>query len=251
MKYFVSENSIVRNIWGKADTVLFIFAGAAAEFALNKAVDWLYFTGNLPADPLARLFSTVEYSKKILFSKYDDALWAIDKITAIHKGVETARGMEIPQWAYRDVLYLLIDYSVRSFELLERKLTDNEKGELYDVFYRLGKRMQIQDLPQSYNGWIVTRENHLKENLVCSNFTIDLYRQYRKHLGTGRYLLLKQVQMLLVPNQVFKLLNFNSLQWLRPALWLYKLAKQLKFDWLLKEAILPPKYKLQIKDLDN
>ncbi|WP_295770242.1 oxygenase MpaB family protein [uncultured Mucilaginibacter sp.] len=251
MKYFVSEDSIVRSIWGKADTVLFIFAGAAAEFALNKAVDWLYFTGNLPADPLARLFSTVEYSKKILFSKYDDALWAIDKITAIHKGVETARGMEIPQWAYRDVLYLLIDYSVRSFELLERKLTDNEKRELYDVFYRLGKRMQIQDLPQSYSEWIVMRENHLKENLVCSTFTIDLYRQYRKHLGTGRYLLLKQVQMLLVPNQVFKLLNFNSLQWLGPVLGLYKLAKQLKLDWLLKEAILPPKYKLQIKGLDN
>ncbi|MEJ7663471.1 MAG: hypothetical protein WKG07_29945 [Hymenobacter sp.] len=40
--------------------VLFIFAGAAAEFALNKAVDWLYFTGRLPADPLGRLFSTVD-----------------------------------------------------------------------------------------------------------------------------------------------------------------------------------------------
>ena len=49
MDYFVSKNSVVRTIWGKADTVLFIFAGAAAEFALNKAVDWLYFTGRLPA----------------------------------------------------------------------------------------------------------------------------------------------------------------------------------------------------------
>ena len=53
MKLFVAKNSIVRQIWGKSDTVLFIFAGAAAEFALNKAVDWLYFTGRLPADPLA------------------------------------------------------------------------------------------------------------------------------------------------------------------------------------------------------
>ena len=42
---------------GKGDTILFIFAGAgAAEFALNKAVDWLYFTGKLPTDPLGRLF---------------------------------------------------------------------------------------------------------------------------------------------------------------------------------------------------
>ncbi len=52
MAYFVEEKSIVRKIWGNADTILFIFAGAAPEFALNKAVDWLYFTGRLPSDPL-------------------------------------------------------------------------------------------------------------------------------------------------------------------------------------------------------
>ena len=45
MRYFVEPNSIVRRIWGKGDTILFIFAGASAEFALNKAVDWLYYTG--------------------------------------------------------------------------------------------------------------------------------------------------------------------------------------------------------------
>ena len=53
MELFVEENSVVRKIWGKSDTVLFIFSGASAEFALNKAVDWLYFTGKLPSDPLA------------------------------------------------------------------------------------------------------------------------------------------------------------------------------------------------------
>src|SRR5882757_1052005 len=128
---FVSEDSIVRKIWGKADTVLFIFAGAAAEFALNKAVDWLYYTGRLPADPLGRLFSTVAYSQQIIFSEKESALRAIDQITAIHKGVEKNRGAQIPDWAYRDVLFLLIDYSIRSFELLERKLTVTEKGEIF------------------------------------------------------------------------------------------------------------------------
>ena len=62
--YFVPESSIVRTIWGKSDTILFIFAGSAAEFALNKAVDWLYYTGKLPADPLGRLFSTVAYARQ-------------------------------------------------------------------------------------------------------------------------------------------------------------------------------------------
>ncbi|MFN5477681.1 MAG: hypothetical protein ACK484_13915 [Sphingobacteriales bacterium] len=63
MKTFTPQDSIVRRIWGKSDTVLFIFAGAAAEFALNKAVDWLYFTGKLPSDPIGRLFSTVSMPK--------------------------------------------------------------------------------------------------------------------------------------------------------------------------------------------
>src|SRR6187401_1779149 len=101
MQYFVEKNSIVRTIWGKADTVLFIFAGSAAEFALNKAVDWLYFTGKLPADPLGRLFSTVGYARAIVFAKQSDALKAIDKIAAIHSTVENARGATIPDWAYR------------------------------------------------------------------------------------------------------------------------------------------------------
>jgi hypothetical protein len=82
MKYFVNEGSIVRKIWGKADTILFIFAGSAVEFALNKAVDWLYFTGRLPADPLGRLFSTITYARQIIFSEEDAALASIYKITA-------------------------------------------------------------------------------------------------------------------------------------------------------------------------
>src|SRR5437879_2784912 len=122
MEYFVEKGSIVRQIWGKGDTILFIFAGASAEFALNKAVDWLYFTGRLPADPLGRLFSTVSYARQIVFEEKDAALRAIDKIAAIHTDVETTRGATIPDWAYRDVLFMLIHYSIASFELLERKL---------------------------------------------------------------------------------------------------------------------------------
>ena len=126
MEYFVDEKSVVRKIWGKGDTVLFIFAGSAAEFALNKAVDWLYFTGNLPADPLKRLFSTISYARQIVFSEKKAALTAIDKITAIHCAVESSRGATIPAWAYRDVLFMLIHYSIASLELMERKLTMDE-----------------------------------------------------------------------------------------------------------------------------
>ena len=80
MKYFVDQNSIVRYIWQKTDLVLFIFAGSAAEFALNKAVDWLFFTGKLPNDPLGRFFSTVGYSQKIIFQEI-----VIGVIMAVHE----------------------------------------------------------------------------------------------------------------------------------------------------------------------
>jgi hypothetical protein len=190
MDYYVDKHSVVREIWGKGDTILFIFAGAAAEFALNKAVDWLYFTGRLPSDPLGRLFSTVTYSRKIIFSERDAALKVIDKMRDIHSGVEKSRGIPIPDWAYRDVLFMLIHYSVASFELLERKLTDPEKEEIFQVFNRVGTRMGLSGLPLDYPGWSIMRQEHLQENLLKSDFTVDLYRQYKKHLGKMRYRLL-------------------------------------------------------------
>src|ERR1700760_156189 len=183
MKYFVDEHSIVRKIWGKGDTVLFIFAGAAAEFALNKAVDWLYYTGRLPADPLGRLFSTVRYAQEIVFAPYEDALAAIDRIAAIHHGVEESRGMRIPDSAYLDVLFMLIDYSIRSFELLERRLSKKERQEVWRVFYRVGKRMGLEGLPHNYDAWVLQRAEYLETNLVLSPFAIDLYSQYRRQLG--------------------------------------------------------------------
>jgi hypothetical protein len=250
MNYFVDKNSIVRKIWGKGDTVLFIFAGASAEFALNKAVDWLYFTGKLPADPLKRLFSTITYARQIIFSKKEEALKAIDKITAIHSAVEANRGATIPGWAYRDVLFMLIHYSIASFELLERKLTEQEKDDLYIVFLQLGQRMNLKELPKNYNDWLTVRDQHLQDDLEKSHFTIDLYKQYKKHLGIIRYKILLQSQILVVPSRVNKLLQLGNISLLTPLLVLYKFSRKIKLDGLLKSIILPSEYKEQIKSLD-
>jgi len=250
MEHFVKPDSIVREIWGKSDTVLFIFAGASAEFALNKAVDWLYFTGRLPADPLGRLFSTVAYARMIIFADHDAAIKAIDQITAIHHQVEENRGAKIPDWAYRDVLFLLIDYSIRSFEALERKLTDWEKGEVFDVFYRVGNRMGIAGLPKTYPEWLAVRGEHLQQNLRYSKFTADLYLQYKKHLGLIRYMLLIQVQLLIVPEKVKQLLNIRQPIYIKPILAAYKLTRLIGIDRILKAAMLPAEYKAQILELD-
>lgn len=250
MKYFVERESVVRQIWGKSDTVLFIFAGAAAEFALNKAVDWLYFTGTLPADPLGRLFSTVSYARRIVFAEYDEALKTIDRIASIHKGVENKRGSSIPAWAYRDVLFMLIHYSIASFELLERKLSNPERQEVFDVFFRFGKRMKLEGLPENYGEWLVIRQHDLEHDLEKSDYTTDLYKQYRKHLGSFRYRVLTEGQIMVVPDKVRHLLRLRKFSFLIPVLPLYKMSRVFKLDGLIKSLILPAKYKREISELD-
>jgi uncharacterized protein (DUF2236 family) len=251
MEYFVEKDSVVRQIWGKGDTILFIFAGASAEFALNKAVDWLYFTGRLPADPLGRLFSTVEYARKIVFSEKQAAWRAIDAMAAIHAAVEAKRGSSIPDWAYRDVLFMLIDYSIRSFEVLERKLAETEKEEVFEVFYRVGYRMGVKGLPDNYKDWVIMREDHLQNNLQKSHYTTDLFSQYRKHLGVVRYRILLEAQTLIVPEKVRTLLGFRKTSLLKPVLGVYKLSRFVNADKLLKELIMPAAYKSEMKALDS
>ncbi|HUC79742.1 MAG TPA: oxygenase MpaB family protein [Flavisolibacter sp.] len=240
----------MRKIWGKSDTILFIFAGAAAEFALNKAVDWLYFTGRLPKDPIGRLFSTVGYARQIVFATKDDAEKAIDKITHIHGAVESARGAKIPAWAYRDVLFMLIHYSIAAFELLERKLSNAEKEDVYDVFLRMGRRMHIPDLPHTYAAWLPVREQHLQENLARSQYTDDLFYQYKRSLGTFRYHVLLEGQILVVPKRVAALLRFRKLSLLSAVVPVYKFSRILKLDGAIKWLLLPAEYKTQIKELD-
>lgn len=250
MEYFVDKKSVVRKIWSKSDTILFVFAGASAEFALNKAVDWLYFTGRLPSDPLGRLFSTVMYARRIVFSENAEALKVIDQITSIHKAVEKSRDDKIPDWAYRDVLFMLIYYSVAAFELLERKLTSAEKDDLYDVFYRMGTRMELSNLPKNYNEWLTARDEHLQRDLLKSDFTIDLFKQYRKHLGAVRYKILLESQKLVVPLKVKSLLNFGNISLVSPLLFIYKTGRNIKLDKFMRSIILPQQYKKEIDALD-
>jgi hypothetical protein len=251
VEYYVNEDSIVRKIWGKSDTILFIFAGAAAEFALNKAVDWLYFTGKLPRDPIGRLFSTVSYARKIVFSEKEHAFQAIDKIVSIHGSVESSRGYSIPDWAYRDVLFMLIHYSIASFELLERKLTNTEKEEVFDVFFRMGERMGLNNLPLTFENWLTARDTHLRDDLQRTHLTNNLFGQYKKNLGDFRYRVLIEAQKLVVPKHVYQLLLFREIAWLKPAVPVYQLCKKMKLDNFVKSLLLPVEYKQEIKALDT
>jgi hypothetical protein len=133
---------------------------------------------------------------------------------------------------------------------LERKLTDAEKQEVFDVFLRVGQRMNLTKLPYSYNEWLQKRWKHLEYNLDNTPYTVDLFKQYRKHLGAPRYFLLREAQKLVAPRQVKTLLHYSGISVLKPVIPVYKLSRKVKLDWFFKSIILPTNYKEQINNLD-
>ncbi|HEX8289178.1 MAG TPA: oxygenase MpaB family protein [Pyrinomonadaceae bacterium] len=248
---FVEKSSIVRQIWSNPDLILLVFAGSAAEFALNRAVDWLFFTGKIPEDPIGRFFSTVSYAQQIVFSTESQATETIRRINAIHGGVEQARGSKIPEWAYRDVLYMLIDYSQRSFELLFRPLSKTERAELFNDFRRVGEMMEIEKLPKDYAAWQKDRRLHLERDLEYTPYSRSLFDQYRKHLGEWRYSLLLNVQALIVPHRVRRLLKLSANNPLSYFIWSYSLVNELGLQSLVRQAILPPEYLAAVERLNR
>jgi uncharacterized protein (DUF2236 family) len=251
MTDFVDRHSIVRKIWGDSDLILLVFAGAAAEFALNRAVDWLFYTGRLPGDPIGRLFSTARYAQEIVFVDETQAQRTLDRITAAHAAVERRRGARIPDWAFRDVLYMLIDYSERAYQMLHRPLRRAEQRELYEVFHRVGAGMKIPDLPASYGEWRLDRELHLERDLAYSEHTARLYERYREHLGPWRYRLLLEVQAALAPERVRRLLKLEPQPLLPLALRTYGFCRLRELRSLVHWLLLPAQHLDEVKRLEH
>lgn len=111
-------------------------------------------------------------------------------------------------------------------------------------------RMELKGLPKNFSEWEIMRNEHLENNLHKGDFTIDLFKQYKKHLGNFRYMLLIQGQILVVPPSVNHLLSLGKFAWLSLIIPPYQLSRKLKLDWFLKSLVLPKKYIAQIKDLD-
>jgi hypothetical protein len=248
---FVPRGSVVRRIWGDPDLVLLVFAGSAAEFALNRAVDWLFFTGRLPSDPIGRLFSTVRYAQEIVFGDEAEAGRALARINAAHRAVEQARGRSIPDWAYRDVLYMLVDYSERAHGLLYGPLSVAERAELYAAFRRVGEGLKIAELPEDYQGWRADRRLHLARDLARGKHTARLYEQYRRHLGEWRYRLLLEVQAVLVPETVRRLLRLRP----RPVLSIlaggYGYLNGLGIRPFIRRALMQPRFRGELGKLER
>ena len=251
MTDFVARSSIVRRIWGNGDMVLFIFAGSAAEFALNRAVDWLFFTGRLPADPIGRLFATAGYAQQIIFADETTALGTLDRIRSIHEGVERERGQRIPDWAHRDVLYMLIDYSERAHALLARPLAAEERRELYAVFHRVGSGLGIPALPDTYAEWRADRERHLHRDLVYGDGTAALYARYREQLGAPRHWLLLHIQAVLAPSHVRQMLRLSAAAWVRSLVRAYPFFAAVGLRPVIQWMLMPSRYLAAVRGLDQ
>jgi uncharacterized protein (DUF2236 family) len=251
MPDFVDRRSIVRSIWGNPDLVLLIFAGSAAEFALNRAVDWLFFTGKIPRDPIGRLFSTVRYAQEIVFVTEETARRTLNRMNAIHNSVERERGQNIPDWAYRDVLYMLVDYSERAYRVLYRPLTASEQHDLYTVFRRIGDELHIPELPATYAEWRRDRRRHLGRDLAYSRHTALLFRQYRRHLGFWRYHLLLEVQALLAPDEIRRLLYLSPNKLLPSLIRTYGIVERCNLRSVVHSLLIPPRYWAEVRKFDR
>jgi hypothetical protein len=110
--------------------------------------------------------------------------------------------------------------------------------------------MKLNHLSPSYDSFTVQRKQDLENDLQKSNYTTDLFKQYKKHLGAIRYFILIEGQKLIVPERVGKLLGISKWSLLTFFLPFYKLAKRLRVNNFFKNTILPKKYRQEIYGLD-
>jgi hypothetical protein len=197
--HFTISSPVARRVWGSPDCVLLFFAAGAAEFAAIKALDWLFFTGRLPDDPVGRFFGTVGFARRVFFGSPAEATAA----------VEAARGSRIPQWAYRDVLFMLIDHGERAHAVVFGPMTDAERRSHFGGALALGRAMHLVGLPATYAEYRAQRRRQLLEDFARTPLTDELLRRYRRALGPWRFRLLRAVQASVLPEELKPVLGLE------------------------------------------
>ena len=188
---------------------MLFFAGGAAEFAAIKAVDWLFFTGALPDDPVGRFFETVRFAQSVFCGTPEEAARSMQAINQIHRHVERARGYAIPPWAYRDVLFIMLDYGERAHTVVYGPLSDADRQAYFEAVLAVGEAMQLADLPTTYADYQAQRHRQLIDDYAHTPLTDELFARYRVALGAWRYWLLRRVQACLVPEELKAVLGLT------------------------------------------
>ncbi len=242
---------VMRRTWGSTDAIAIIFAGSAAEFAVNREVDWLFWTNALPNAPIERFFETVRFAQAIAFGTPDEAQDAIDGVNRAHAAVERSRGSSIPAWSYRDVLFMLIDYGERAYEIVYGPLSQQERETSFRWSVGLGQAMHMSDLPMTYADYKVHRRKHLQQNIVHSEWTDLLYRSYREHLGPWRYRAMLDLQGSLVPSEVATALGLTRRRRVDVLLRIYRHLPRRHLLRTFGPVFLPSRYAAQLAALEK
>jgi len=246
------SSAVTRRIRGGPDAILLFFAGGAAEFAAIKAVDWLFFTGRLPGAPVERFFETVRFAQSVFFGDLAGATETIERINRIHRRVEEARGEEIPQWAYRDMLFILIDYGERAHEVVFGTMTEAERTTHFGVGLALGRAMHLSSLPATFPEYRTQRRKQLLEDYARSPLTDELYASYRRALGPWRYRLLRLVQASVLPDELRDVLRLEPYPLVDKLLWCYRFlpghGNKLRH---LHNVLLPGRFAKHLREMER
>lgn len=243
-------NPVLQRVWGSPDAIMLFFAGAAAEFAGIKAVDWLFFTGALPGAPIERFFETMRYAQHIFFADQREGLAAVERVNRIHGRVEQARKVTIPDWAYRDVLFILIDYGERAHTIVFGPMTAAERLTHFAALLAIGQAMHIPGLPADYTAYQVQRHQQLLDDYAHSALTTELYASYRRDLGLVRYWLLRLLQGSLLPAELHPVIGLTPTPLVNLLLRYYRYLPGggNKLRWL-HGTLLPRRYAQQLRGL--
>ena len=193
-------SEITRAIWGNSENILLIYAGAAAEFALNPENHWLFYTGQLPSDPLRRFERTLRYQQKLFFTPQEAMPSVAKYIKNFHHDVEAKRSreqgpMSISDQAYVQVLSMLIEYGIRGYEYLHRReMSHVERGTYFNDMRSIALMMEIETFPEDYDDYVTRRTQMVMGDLQCNAFTRELMEAYRHSLPRLSYWGLLQFQ---------------------------------------------------------
>lgn len=201
---------ISNRIWSNSTCMLLVFVGASAEFPLNPAVDWLFYTGKLPNDPIARFLSTLGYLRRIIAADEQERIAYARELTNLHRSLEQQRGYPMPKASYRDVLFMDTIYSIRSVPLVTgRDLTLDEKDAVVREFMFIGHHMGLTELPNGYAELCECRSKRMVD-LNFSEHTSSLLAAYRDALGMVGYELLLSAYPTLVDPEIMAKLGLRS-----------------------------------------
>jgi uncharacterized protein (DUF2236 family) len=220
-------SEITRTIWGDAENIVLIYAGAAAEFALNPENHWLFYTGKLPTDPLRRFETTLRYQRNLFFMPQEAIPALAKRIKAIHTDVEEKRSREgaeikISDQAYLQVFSMLIEYGILGYEYLHRlKLTQREKETYFEDIRSIALMMEIRDFPADYGRYLTQRDRMVVKELQCNIFTNQLMAAYRKSLPTVCYWALLQFQARFIHPTLARRLDLKTNRVFGWVYWLY------------------------------